>query len=138
METRSPSISLVTMGSIAELQFQLLEKQYPGSELHPAPGGIWLVRVPGVPIPPGWNQTATAVWFIVPAGYPSANPDCFYADPSLRLAGGGMPGASGMQVLPNTGAQHMWFSWHVAGWNPTRDSLLTYVRVIRDRLNRPQ
>jgi hypothetical protein len=125
-------------GSIAELQFEALRTSYPGSELLPLPGGIWLVRVPGVPLPLGWNQTATSVWFLVPVGFPAANPDCFFADSELRLASGGMPGASGVQPIPHTGTPHTWFSWHVTAWNPGRDTLLTYVRVIRDRLSRAQ
>ena len=126
------------MGSIAELHFEALRAAYPGSDMQGLPGGIWLVRVPGVPLPAGWNQPATTVWFLVPVGYPSATPDCFYADLPLRLANGAMPGASGLQQIPHVGTQYMWFSWHVGSWNPGRDTLLTYVRVIRDRLSRAQ
>ena len=65
-----------------------------------------------------------------------APPDCFYADPGLRLAGGGMPTNSGLQPL--AGQPLMWFSWHVASWNPARDTLLGYIRFIAERLRRAQ
>jgi hypothetical protein len=126
------------VGSFAELQLESLVTAFPGSELQSLPDGLSLVRVPDLPLPAGWNQSKTTVWFVVPVGFPTANPDCFFADVSLRLASGAMPGASGMQTIPHLGGQHMWFSWHVTGWNAGRDTLLTFVRVIRDRLNRPQ
>lgn len=123
--------------SIAELQFEALAERFPGSSMTALPGNLWLVTVPDVALPAGWNQTSTAVSFVVPVGFPSANPDCFFADLSLRLASGAMPTASNFQPIPGTNAQAMWFSWHVAGWNPVRDTLTTYVHVIRDRLQRP-
>ncbi len=129
---------IAAMSSIAELQFESLKEAYPGSELQTLPGGTWLVRVPDVSLPAGWNQPVTTISFVVPVGYPAANPDCFYADLALRLASGTMPAASGLQAIPGVGAQQMWFSWHIGSWNPGRDTLLTYVRVIRDRLSRAQ
>ena len=126
------------VGSIAEVQFEELKEAFPGAEMQALPGGLWVVRVPEVGLPAGWNQSVTTVWFLVPVGYPSANPDCFYADSSLRLASGAMPGATGVQAIPHVNSQHLWFSWHVGSWSAGRDTLLTYLRVIRDRLSRPQ
>lgn len=129
---------ITTMSSIAELQFESLKEAYPGSAIQALSGGTWLVRVPDISLPAGWNQPVTTISFVVPVGYPAARPDCFYADLALRLASGMMPASSGLQPVPDAGAQQLWFSWHVGSWNPGRDTLLTYVRVIRDRLNRAQ
>ena len=127
------------MVTIAALQLDDLTKVFPGSTLESISGGAGLVTVPDVSLPEGWNKRTTTIWFLVPVGYPSATPDCFYADSDLRLVNAAMPGSSGMQEIPNVGGgPRLWFSWHVSGWQPTRDTLLTYVRVIRDRLNRPQ
>lgn len=98
------------------------------------PDGTTLVALADVPLPTGWNQATTTVDFVVPTGYPVAKPDCFYADGELRLANGAMPQSSGLNVLPGTGESRLWFSWHVASWNPATDSLLTYLRVIQRRL----
>ncbi len=102
------------------------------------PNGAILVTLPAVPLGTGWSQTATAVRFLVPVGYPMARPDCFWADQSLRLANGALPQASNVQPIPESGETGLWFSWHVAHWDPNRDSLQTYVHVIQSRLKEPR
>lgn len=108
---------------------------FPGASILGAGDGTHIVSVP-LPLRAGWNAAATVARFVVPVPYPAAHPDCFYADLGLRLAGGQMPTNSGLQVL--AGQQLMWFSWHVASWNPVRDTLLGYVRFIAERLRRAQ
>ena len=103
----------------------------------PLPDGTAMVSVPGVPLPPGWSQSGTTVRFIVPVGYPMAKPDCFWADPGLRLANGGQPASSGVNTLPHGQGNGLWFSWHVGVWKAT-DTLLTYVRVVQNRLSQPR
>lgn len=77
----------------------------------------------------------TAVRLIVPLGYPMARPDCFWADASLRLAGGGMPQNSAPTPVPETAEPALWFSWHLTQpWDPARDNLLTWLAVIVGRL----
>ena len=93
-----------------------------------------VIEVPGVLLPAGWSEASTTIWFVVPAGYPAAQPDCFWADASLRLAGGGMPQNSGLQAVASTGVPGLWFSWHLQSWRPGRDDLVTYTRFILRRL----
>lgn len=123
----------VLIGPIAQ-QLPALEQVFPGTTAVPQTNGTTLITVPGVPLPAGWNQAATAISFLVPVGYPMARPDCFWADSGLRLAGGGMPQNAGLQQVPGVGDTRLWFSWHLATWNPGNDSLLTFVRVIQNRL----
>ncbi|MCW2855443.1 MAG: hypothetical protein JWR52_1058 [Marmoricola sp.] len=85
-----------------------------------------------VDLPEGWNRTQTRIRFVLPVAYPSAQPDCFYADADLRLAGGAMPMNSGMQPLE--GAELVWFSWHLSTWSPTTDNTSTYLRFVESRL----
>jgi hypothetical protein len=127
----------VAVGPIEE-QFARLQGVYAGSTSAGLPDGTTLVTVPSVMLPPGWNRAATTVSFIVPVGYPMARPDCFWAEVGLRLAGGGMPQGAGVNPVPGTGQPGLWFSWHLAVWNPVTDSLLTYVRVIQRRLAEPR
>ena len=124
--------------TLVEEQLAEVQGSFPGARAVALPGGITLVTVPDMPLPAGWSQPTTTVSFIVPVGYPMARPDCFFADPSLRLATGGMPMNTGQQALPGTAQMQLWFSWHLASWNPSTDTLLTYLRVIRDRLARVQ
>lgn len=120
-------------GQLAELQ-----ETMPGATAAALPDGTALIHLPDVALPGGWNQEHSHAWFVVPVGYPDARPDCFFVDPGLRLAHGQMPQNTAMQVLPGTGTPHLWFSWHLQAWNPARDTLLTFARVARDRLQRAQ
>ena len=117
-----------------EGQMQDLRRVYPEALTKPLSDGTMLVTLVGVQLPTGWNQPTTTVNFVVPTGYPVAQPDCFFADIGLRLANGAMPQSSGLNTLPGTNESRLWFSWHVASWNPVADSLLTYLRVIQRRL----
>lgn len=92
------------------------------------------------PLPPGWNKSETAVLFFVPSGYPSMAPDCFYADPDLRLAGGGMPSNSNINTALDR--QWLWFSYHVrsGSWKPDLDpeqghNLLTFALGVAKRFS---
>jgi hypothetical protein len=83
-------------------------------------------------LPAGWNRTRTRVRFLLPVAFPSAQPDCFYADLDLRLADGNMPQNSGIQPLD--GENLLWFSWHLSTWSPSSDTTATYLRFIERRL----
>jgi hypothetical protein len=108
---------------------------YPGAAIQEAEDGTHIISA-RLPLRAGWNAASTLVRFLVPIPFPAAQPDCFYADPGLRLANGAMPANAGLQPL--AGEQLLWFSWHVASWNPAKDSLLGYVRFIAERLRRAQ
>lgn len=123
-----------TLGPV-DTQLAALRQAYAGASARQLPDGTIMITVPDVELPEGWNQPATAVRFLVPVGYPMARPDCFWTDAGLRLANGGIPqNASGPQQVPHVPEPGFWFSWHLAAWNPATDSLLTYLRVIQNRL----
>lgn len=124
---------------MVEAQLEDLRDRYPAATVHAVSGGAELVRVPGFPTAPGWSRDTTEVRFLAPAGFPYAQPDCFWADADLRLAGGAMPQASNITPIADTGEQGLWFSWHlVQPWNPSRDSLLTWLAVIAQRFRAAQ
>lgn len=102
------------------------------------PNGGVLIRVPAVRVT-GWNRPTADVLFVAPPGYPAAQPDCFWVEPSnFRLASGQTPQNSndGNPIPGDTqpGRATTWFSWHVQSWNPSRDTLITYFKVILSRL----
>lgn len=104
----------------------------------PLSNGSILIRVPAVPIA-GWNRPAADVLFVAPPGYPAAQPDCFWIEPNnFRLEGGQTPqNTNDSNPIPGdveSGRTTTWFSWHVQSWNPSRDTLITYFKVILSRL----
>jgi hypothetical protein len=103
------------------------------------PNGSHIVQIPAVDIGPGWSLRHVTVLFVAPPGYPAAQPDCFWVEPSgLRLEGGATPqNTNDSNPIPgdNTAQRRTtWFSWHLQTWNPNTDSLVTYFKVIMKRL----
>jgi hypothetical protein len=104
------------------------------ADVRPLPGGASLITIPVVKLPSGWSKEVTTIRFIAPVGYPIAAPDCFWADADLRLEGGGEPQASNGQAIPEVNEPGRWFSWHVQNWNPNLNNLVTYAKIIEQRL----
>ena len=125
--------------SIVEVQLEDLVREYPSTRVEPRPDGTTLITVPEVPLAPGWNQSHTTIQFLTPVGFPMAQPDCFWTDEELRLAGGGLPKNTAIHNPPAFGGgPKLWFSWHVSVWNGSRDSLKSYISVILNRLTRAE
>lgn len=121
--------------SILERQLEDLRRAYPGGvQTTRLPSGAVLIEVKDLPLSNGWNRANTSVRFVVPVGYPFAAPDCFWTDQDLRLAPNVQPQATNFQAIPEANQPGLWFSWHVQGWNPNQNNLVTYAKVIEQRL----
>jgi hypothetical protein len=123
----------------AELKKRLAEKSAASDVTLTLMGnGGALIKITQVDLE-GWNRQKADVLFVAPPGYPNAAPDCFWVEPAgLRLAGGGTPQSSNdANPIPGDaqpGRSTTWFSWHVQGWNPNKNSLYGYYQLILDRL----
>ena len=68
--------------------------------------------------------------------YPNAGFDMFWVDPVVKLANGGVP-QGGDQIESYLGRQWRRFSWHLnRSWNPSKDSLRTWISHVEARLSR--
>ena len=119
--------------TLTEQQIQELTEQFPDTTAVKSADGSYLITVPNVELPDGWNAKTTTVRFIAPVGYPTSKPDCFWTDPNLKLTGERNPQNTGQNPLPNGPNPLTWFSWHAQRWSPNSDSLLTYFRVVKKR-----
>jgi len=117
LETQDAGSTTATLGAVVETFDQ--------------PDGSAIVTA-DLELPAGWNKSHTRVKFVLPVAFPSAQPDCFFADLDLRLADGNMPMNSGIQELD--GINSLWFSWHLSTWSPATDNTATYLRFIDRRL----
>jgi hypothetical protein len=118
-----------------EQHLELLKSIYPEAVLVRLPSGAHLVTIPNVRIPVGWSQEIVTLLFVAPPGYPGAQPDCFWVEPTgLRLVTGQTPqGTNDSNAIPEVGQRGTWFSWHVQHWNPNHDSLVTFTNVVMRR-----
>jgi len=120
--------------SVVKAQFDELSEQFPNAELKELADGSFLITISNISLPSGWSEDSVIVKFLAPVGYPHAKPDCFWVDPELKIMSiGGNPQAIQMKPLPDVGGNYMWFSWHIKKWNPNRDTLITFTRVILKR-----
>lgn len=129
------------VGSIlppVEAHFKRLRELYPSASCKAIGDGRFLIHIPGVILPAGWSKSITNIWFIAPDGYPGAAPDCFWADPDLRLAGGRLPQNSSEQLVPGTTTPALWFSWHIGRWTPATHDMRTYASAMRSRFEQPR
>jgi hypothetical protein len=123
------------MKSIIDKQLDILLEKFPDTKISPRADGTIFVTIHDFAVPSGWNKSTTSVSFLVPVGYPAARPDCFWADPDLTLVNGGTPDNTAVNDSHGVaGESKLWFSYHLSNWNANTDDLLTYVRVIRGRL----
>ena len=123
--------------SVVELHLARLRGRFPGASAEAMPDGTWHVTVPDVGLDDHWNRRTVTVWFIAPAGYPTAKPDCFWANADLTLANGAVPQSASVNVMPGTAEARLWFSWHLGAeaWDPVRHDLLVYANAICRRLS---
>jgi hypothetical protein len=123
------------MSSLRAGEWERFESTFPGGTFQPFASGVILVRTGSLALPPGWSKAETIVRFLVPIGYPAAQPDCFWADADLTLAGGSPPASSAIQQIPETGEPVLWFSWHPQTWQPSKDDLISYGHFALARLH---
>ena len=124
-----------------ELKDYLLAHKQQDAEIQRRADGSYLITVHGVALPAGWNRNSVDVLFVAPPGYPASKPDCFWVSPALRLSNGAIPqnANEGTQIPYDNGGRSLtWFSWHLQMWDPNRDRLEQFYRVILQRLNPPR
>ena len=121
--------------SVFQQHFDRLKERFPTAKYTPRADGSFLVAIPDFALIEGWNKATTTVYFVALPSYPYAKPDCFWTDPDLRLKNGGTPQSATVNNSHGGPESLLWFSYHINAWNSNRDSLLTYLNVIRQRLN---
>jgi hypothetical protein len=70
--------------------------------------------------------------------YPNAGFDMFWVEEGVKLASGALPQA-GESIEPYMGRRWRRFSWHLPPnrpWNPSRDSLSTWIATVEERLSK--
>ena len=110
----------------------------PDIEMHEDAGRVY-VQFSRYNLPPMiYNKPATDLLVLTTSRYPRAGFDMFWTDPDLTLANGGIPNAAEV-IETHLGKQWRRFSYHPyqnRRWNPSEDSLVSFVSYINQRLAR--
>ena len=90
------------MHPVLERHYGRFLEHYGTAGIKELPSGAFLITVPEITIPPGWNIGVATIRFIVPVGYPNAQPDCFWIQPAIQLSNGTVPKNSSTSRIPET------------------------------------
>lgn len=100
-------------------------------------GGKIYIKFTDYPLPQGiYNVDKTEVLIFTTPHYPNAGFDMFWASPNLSLKNNGHP-KSAEVFEPHLGTSWRRFSYHPyqqKPWNPSEDSIITFVEHVRQRL----
>ena len=84
------------------------------------------------PLPEGFNHQTTKLLIKVPPNYPLGGLDMFWTNPQVLLSSGVLPANTSVEHYLDT--PWLRFSWHPNRWNPSSDSLTSYLKFINMRL----
>lgn len=95
-------------------------------------GSVVLVIGP-VALNSGWGRNESRIFLVVPPGYPDQRPQGFFADSGLTLAGGVAPKCSGPTNLADEPVTS--FCWNPQLWDPIKDDLWKYAKLMAERFD---
>jgi hypothetical protein len=99
--------------------------------------GLICVVIKDWPLPPGYQTEEADLLLRLPPGFPDAQPDMWWMDPPVARSSGSYPEAANLFEV-YLGRNWQRFSRHLnpGAWQPGRDSLASYLALIRADLNR--
>ena len=131
------TFGVTTSALVVESELKELASKGLSPEVHPDGEGKAVV-IKDYLLPNGYSQPTTDLLIRLPKEYPHANPDMFWVEESVKLAGGSIPLNADL-VESHVGRQWRRFSWHINNrWHPGRDTLSTYLGFVDARLARKQ
>jgi hypothetical protein len=116
---------------LVQNQIDRVRQAYPNLVVSQQPDGSIDLELPTYELPPGWTKQQTSVLVSIPVGYPDNKPYGLYVDPDLGLASGQQAG--GLRPQAKSGRNWSFFSWNSAEWDPHRDPLWKYVKIMLSR-----
>lgn len=97
---------------------------------------IYLV-FPRYTLGPGYRPEVSDLMVFTTVEYPNAGFDMFWVGEDVVLSGNGGIPQSGDQIETYINRRWRRFSWHLnRSWNPGKDSLLTWMCTVDERLRR--
>jgi hypothetical protein len=100
--------------------------------------GLICVVIHAYPLPAGYTPDKTDLLLRLPPNFPDAQPDMYWCDPPVRVSASGAYPIAAELFEQHVGRQWQRFSRHLpaGAWQPGRDSLESYLALIRADLLR--
>lgn len=116
-----------------------LRLKYPRARIRHGKFGGGMVTIPDFPLPHLWNKQSTTVKFKLADGYPFSPPlNGFVTDHDLRRSNNGMTAmvlhVKDSSVYGDDNA-YLRFYWRPQHWRAQKDTIMTFVRLIKIRLH---
>jgi hypothetical protein len=108
-----------------------IEQEFGRCEARPQSDGSVVLAIGPVALPAGWSMQSSRIVIVVPPGYREERPKGFFAEPGLTLAGGGTPNTASQTAV--AGEPVTYFCWQPANWDPARDGLWKYTKLMAER-----
>lgn len=100
-----------------------------------AEAGVICVVIQGYELPPGYTPDVVDLLLRLPQGFPDVAPDMWWTDPVVEYASGGTPPQTELRENHLGRSWQRWSRHLSAGqWRPGRDSVQTFMRIIRSDL----
>jgi hypothetical protein len=119
-----------TLEAALAADVEWIRRDFGSVETRLQPDGSLHVLVGPFLLPSGWSPASGRILVAVPPGYPSQRPSGFFSEPGI-LAGGGQPRGSGANQV--AGETWTFFCWNPANWDPAKDTLWKYVKLMAER-----
>lgn len=122
-----------TLTERLEPEVQKIRARFGTCDVRPQADGTVVLVIGPVALASGWARTESRMFLVVPPGYPEQRPQGFFADGGLTLAGGAQAKGSGPNTVAGEPATH--FCWNPNLWDPAKDDLWKYAKLMAERFD---
>jgi hypothetical protein len=122
-----------TLAERIETEVEKIRAEFGACDVRPQPDGSVVLVIGPVALDSGWGRAESRIFLVVPPGYPEQRPQGFFADGGLTLAGGAQAKCSGQTVI--AGEAVTTFCWNPQLWDPAKDDLWKYAKLMAERFD---
>jgi hypothetical protein len=122
-----------TLAERLEPEVEKIRAEFGACDARPQADGSVVLVIGPVALNSGWGPTESRIFLVVPPGYPDQRPQGFFADGGLTLAGGGQAKCSGQANIAGETATS--FCWNPELWDPNKDDLWKYAKLMAERFD---
>jgi hypothetical protein len=114
-------------------EVEKLSAEFGRCDVRPQPDESVVLVLGPVSLDSGWGRGESRIFLVVPPGYPEQRPQGFFADGGLTLANGAPAQCSGQTNVAGEAVTS--FCWNPQLWDPAKDDLWKYAKLMAERFD---